>query len=173
MLILQPAEAIEAARHVYGYFAGFGIARDTTATTSDWGSDPDALVRAMRAAVDDAGIALEDIDAIYASANSTLRAARTEYLAIQQLFGDRVPPVVAVKGCFGEYAAGGALQIVAALLAIEEQMLHASCGFEHGEREMKVEVVRERRSAVLRNVLVNSVSAGGGIVCAVVSREAA
>jgi len=92
---------------------------------------------------------------------------------IQSLFGTRVPPVVATKGYFGEYAAGGALQLVAALLAIDGQALHASCGFAEGDAEMRIEVVRERRPVVLRNILVNSISAGGGIVCAVISREAA
>lgn len=168
MLIAQ-AEAKEA----YGYLAGFGIARDTSATISDWGDDHHAVATAMRDAIDDADLKMEDIDAIYASANSTRRADRVEYRAIQELFGDAAPPVVATKGFFGEYAAGGALQVVAALLAIDEQTLHASCGFEEGDPEMHIEVVREQRPAELRNVLVNSVSAGGGIVCAVVSREAA
>jgi 3-oxoacyl-(acyl-carrier-protein) synthase len=127
----------------------------------------------MRDAIDDAGLKMGDIDAIYASANSTRRADRVEYLAIHELFGDAAPPVVATKGFFGEYAAGGALQLVAALLAVDEQALHPSCGFEEGDAEMQLDVVRERRPAPLRNVLVNSVSAGGGIVCAVVSREAA
>jgi len=77
------------------------------------------------------------------------------------------------KGYFGEYAAGGALQLVAALLAVADQTLHASCGFESGDDAIRIEVVRECRPAALRHVLVNSLSAGGGIVCAVVSREAA
>ncbi len=170
MLIAQ-AEA--QAQDAYGYLAGFGISRDTTATISNWGDDHHAVVTAMRCAMDDAGLKMEDIDAIYASANSTRRADRVEYLAIQELFGEAAPPVVATKGFFGEYAAGGALQLVAALLAIDEQALHPSCGFEEGDPEMRIEIVRERRPALLRNVLVNSVSAGGGIVCAVVSREAA
>ena len=116
---------------------------------------------------------MRDIDAIYASANSTRRADRVEYLAIQELFGDGTPPVVATKGYFGEHAAGGALQLAAALLAIDEQALHASCGYAEGDAEMRIEVVRERRAAALRHVLINSISAGGGIVCAVISREAA
>jgi 3-oxoacyl-[acyl-carrier-protein] synthase II len=179
MLIAEPPENIRrrlaAGRtpHVYGHLAGFGIARDTTASSSDWGSDPNALVSAMRAAIDDSGLGPEQIDAIYASANSTRRADAVEYTAIQQLFGERLPPVVAVKGYFGEYAAAGALQVIAALLAIDEQALHGSCGFEEGDRDMRIEVVRKGRPAALRNVLVNSVSAGGGIVCAVISKEAA
>jgi 3-oxoacyl-[acyl-carrier-protein] synthase II len=178
MLMAESVQSLErrssgVAPHVYGYLAGFGMARDTTASTSDWGHDPDALSAAMRGAIDDAELRPDEIDAIYASANSTRRADAVEAMAIQNLFGDRIPPVVAVKGYFGEYAAAGALQMIAALLAIDDQMLHASCGFEESDRAMRIQIVRERRPKQLRNVLVNSVSAGGGIVCAVVSKEGA
>ena len=167
-LVLDPKAAAK-----YGYLSGFGIARDTTATISDWGNDHCAVAAAMRAAIEDAEIAPADIDAIYASANSTRKVTRLESCAIEALFGDAAPPVVATKGYFGEYAAGGALQLVAALLAVADQTLHASCGFEAGDDAIRIEVVRECRPAALRHVLVNSLSAGGGIVCAVVSREAA
>jgi 3-oxoacyl-(acyl-carrier-protein) synthase len=130
-------------RAPYGWLSGFGLARDTTASISDWGTDAGAVVTAMRSAIEDAGIEAGDIDAIYASANGSLRGDALEQRAIESFLpGTRV---VATKGIFGEYAAGGALQIVAAFLGVEQS------GY--------------------RNVLVNSISAGGGIVCAVVSRE--
>jgi 3-oxoacyl-[acyl-carrier-protein] synthase II len=154
----------------YAYLSGFGMARDTTATLSDWGHDHGALVMAMRAAIDDAEIATRDVDAIYASANSTRKADRLEYRGIEELFGESLPPVVATKGYFGEYAAAGALQFAAAILALRDQTLHASAGFERGDEEMRIEMSRTLRPAALRHVLVNSLSAGGGIVCAVLSR---
>jgi 3-oxoacyl-(acyl-carrier-protein) synthase len=156
-------------RAPYGWLSGFGIARDTTASVSDWGSDPDAVVVAMRDAIDDAEIPLDSIDAIYASASGGVRSDELEQRAIERLFARRIPPVVAVKGLFGEYAAGGALQLVAALLALSDQTLHGSPGFEQGP----LPVVRETREANLRHVLVNSVSAGGGVVCAVLSQGGA
>lgn len=156
------------ANDAYAYVSGFGIARDRTATISDWGDGVDDFVRAMRAAIEDAEIAIGDIDAIYASANSSVRGDRLEYRAIQTLF-ENIPPVVATKGYFGEYAAGGALQIIAAALAIRDQKLHASIGFSEGEDEMRFAPTRESAPANLRHVLVNSLSAGGGIVCAVLS----
>lgn len=156
----------------YAWASGFGMARDTTATISNWGEGYDSVVAAMRAAIEDAELSTADIDAIYASANSTQRADRLEYQAIQTLFHD-VPAVVATKGYFGEYAAGGALQLVSAVLALRDQKLHASAGFSEGDAEMRFTPTRETRSHQLRHVLVNSISAGGGIVCAVLSRERA
>lgn len=130
-------------RKAYGWLAGFGIARDTTAPISDWGTGADSVVTAMQAAMDDAEVT--DLDAIYVSANGSRRGDAVEERAIQSLFGS--VPLVPTKQIFGEYAAGGALQIAAALIALDEGRY--------------------------RNVLVNSISAGGGIVCAVLSREAA
>jgi len=78
---------------------------------------------------------------------------------------------VATKGYFGEYAAGGALQITAAALAMRDQTLHKSAGFERGEDEMLIDVNRDRRSVALNHILVNAVSAGGGIVSMVLSKE--
>ena len=80
---------------------------------------------------------------------------------------------MATKAYFGEYAAGGGLQLAAAFLAMRDQALHASLGFESGDAEMRLDVTRQRRPMALRHILVNSISAGGGIVCAIVSREAA
>ncbi len=156
-----------ASRKPYGWLSGFGIARDTTASISDWGTGADAVVTAMRAALDDAELPLEAIDAVYASANGSRRGDALEEAALGLLFGDRMPPIVATKGVFGEYAAGGALQLAAALLAVDEQKLHASVGYEEGS----LDVNRTTRDAEIRHVLVNSLSAGGGIVCAVISRE--
>jgi len=158
----------EPPRAPYAYASGFGIARDRSAAISDWGAGVDDVVAAMRAAIDDAEIGTGDIDAIYASANSSVRGDRLEYRAIQKLFTS-VPPVVATKGYFGEYAAGGALQIIAAALAIRDQRLHASIGYSDAEDDMRFTPVREQSARRLRHVLVNSLSAGGGIVCAVLS----
>ena len=129
-------------RKPYGWLAGFGIARDTTAPISDWGHDEKSVVAAMKAAMEDAEVA--GVDAVYVSANGSRRGDELEQRAIAMMFGNAVQQVP-TKHVFGEYAAGGALQIAAALVALDEGRY--------------------------RNVLVNSISAGGGIVCAVLSRE--
>ncbi|MEA2162011.1 MAG: 3-oxoacyl-[acyl-carrier-protein] synthase [Thermoanaerobaculia bacterium] len=159
-------------REPYGWLSGFGIARDVTATISDWGTGHEYVAAAMRAAIDDAALHVSDIDAIYASANGTKRGDRVEARAIEMVFGDAVPPVVATKGYFGEYAAGGGFQLAAALLAMRDQKLHASYGFSECDEEFHFAPTREARAADLKHILINSVSAGGGIVCAVLSREA-
>src|SRR5260221_486311 len=68
-----------------------------------------------------------DIDAVFASANGTKRLDAAEARAIAQLFSC---DVVATKAYFGEHAGGNALQIAAAVLAVYDQTLPASAGFE-------------------------------------------
>jgi 3-oxoacyl-[acyl-carrier-protein] synthase II len=131
-------------RAPYGHLSGFGIARDTTASISDWGTGWQSVVTAMSAAIDDAALEPGRIGAVFASANGSRRGDALEQRAIDELFAGRVP-VVATKQLFGEYAAGGLLPLVAALLAVD--------------------------AGRYDNVLVNSISAGGGIVSAVVTRE--
>jgi 3-oxoacyl-(acyl-carrier-protein) synthase len=120
----------------------------------------------MRAAMDDAGVA--SVDAIFASANGSRRGDAVEARAIARLFGDNVPPVIATKGAFGEYAAAGALQLAAAVAALRDQRLPASIGFEEKDPELPIAPSGER-AMTLRHVLINSISAGGGIVCAIAS----
>jgi 3-oxoacyl-[acyl-carrier-protein] synthase II len=153
----------------YAWLSGFGISRDTTATVSDWGSDAGAIATAMRAALEDAELVPADIDAVFASANGTRRLDAVEAAAIGQLFDCEV---VAMKGYVGEHAAGNALQLAAAVLAVHDQWLPASVGFEQRDEALPLAPTREGHSRSLRHVIVNSVSAGGGIISAVVSREA-
>jgi 3-oxoacyl-[acyl-carrier-protein] synthase II len=160
-------------RAPYAWFSGFGVGRDLTAQISDWGHGDEAVVATMRRAIEDAELAPPDIGAVYASANGSVRGDRLEYAALHKLFGNRMPPVVATKGYFGEYAAAGSLQLAAAILAVADQVVHRSCGFSEGDPEMQFEPNRERRPARIDHVLVSSLSAGGGIVSAVLSREGA
>ncbi len=155
----------------YGYLAGFGIARDITASISDWGHGEESVATAMRAAIDDAGLTASDIDAIYASANGTRKGDALEAAAIHAVFARELPPVVATKGIFGEYPAAGALQLIAALLALRDQILPDSAGFETEDPALNLTPHRGHKQANLRHILVNSLSAGGGVVCAIVSRD--
>lgn len=166
--VLERPSSLRAAP--WAYISGFGIAKDETATISDWGTDAGAVVRAMRAALDDAGIASSDVGAVWASASGCVRGDALEARAIGELFGASCPPVVATKGIFGEYVAGGGVHLASAIMALRDQRLPASVGFEEPAAGVGLPVTRESAGAELPHVLVNSLSAGGGIVCSVISR---
>jgi 3-oxoacyl-[acyl-carrier-protein] synthase II len=172
--VVLVAEAEQAARarggRLQGELAGFGIGRDTTASISDWGEDAVLVASVMRRAIEDASLAPAAIDAVWASANSSLKGDRLEARAIRHLFGSGIPPVVATKGAFGEYAAAGGVHFASALVALADQELLPSAGFEQGENGFDLPIVRAARKADLRHILINSISAGGGVISAVVSK---
>lgn len=168
-LLENAADARE--EKTWGWFSGFAAGRDVTATISDWGTGADAVARVMRDAIDDAGLTPVDIDAIFASANSGIRSDRLEARGIREVFGQAIPPVVAVKAAFGEYAGGGALHVAAALAAMRDQQLPATLGFEVAEPGLEIPVNRELRATPMKHLLIASLSAGGGIIAAVISRS--
>src|SRR5260221_6571403 len=50
----RPSFTLGFGPNTWGYFSGFGMARDTSASISDWGGDANAIATGMHAAIDDA-----------------------------------------------------------------------------------------------------------------------
>jgi len=79
--------------------------------------DGDGLVRAIRAALDDAGLTPDDVGMVVAHGNGTEQSDASEALALKTVFGEKMPPVTAFKWAVGHpFAASG--------------MLDAAIGFE-------------------------------------------
>lgn len=168
MFVLDAAGGSEAP---WGFVSGIGFAKDPTASVSDWGEGDTFVERALRAALDDAGINAADVGAIWASANGSVRGDRLEARALRRIWSpDEMPPVVATKGLFGEYAAAGAMHLASALVALRNQALPRSPGYEEAETGVELPVSTEWRSSAFEHVLLSSVSEGGGVVAIVLSR---
>jgi 3-oxoacyl-(acyl-carrier-protein) synthase len=76
----------------------------------------DGPARAMRAALDDAGVAAADIGMIVGHANGTRQSDASEARAILDVFGAAAPPVTGFKWCIGHLiAASGSIEAVLAL----------------------------------------------------------
>ena len=83
--------------------------------------DGDGLVRAIRAALDDAGLAPADVGMVVAHGNGTEQSDASEARALHTVFGSQMPPVTAFKWAVGHpFAASG--------------MLDAAIGFEAARR---------------------------------------
>jgi 3-oxoacyl-[acyl-carrier-protein] synthase I len=83
--------------------------------------DGDGLVRAIAAALDEAGIAASDVGMIVAHGNGTRPSDASEAAAIRQVFGAAPPPVTAFKWAFGHLiAAAGILEATLALEAMAQ-----------------------------------------------------
>lgn len=118
---LQQAEE-RGADQIYGEIAGYGATNDAY----HWGKPaPDGvqLARAIRLAIDDAGVKPEGIDVIFADAAGTPEADAIEAKAIKHGLGHHATeiPVTAPKSMIGRLYAGGApLDVAAALLAMRD-----------------------------------------------------
>lgn len=154
------------------WIRGWASGRDVTAPLAGWGTGSAAVARVMREAIADASLDPGSIDAVCASANGSVPGDLLEARALEQVFDREIPPVFAPKSFFGEYAGGGALQLAAAVAAVDQQTVWSTPGFEQSLEEVEMPVAGGGEGVELRHVLVNSLAAGGNVVSMVLSREA-
>jgi 3-oxoacyl-[acyl-carrier-protein] synthase II len=130
------------------------------------------IARAVQMALDDAGLATADVQAVSASANGS-RADAAEAAALVKIFGDSSDglPVAAIKGMLGEpLGAGGALQTVGVIEAISSRLLPGIAGFEEAEAVPPGWLSESPREVAITHALVNSVGLDGNCSSLIVGR---
>ncbi|MEU2791246.1 tetracycline polyketide synthase chain-length factor subunit OxyB [Streptomyces sp. NPDC007100] len=161
LLVLEDPEAAaeRGAPQVYGRIAGYAATFDPRPGS---GREP-GLRRALRLALDDAGIGPKDVDVVFADAMGVpaLDAVETKVLAAE--FGPRGVPVTAPKTMTGRLLAGGAsLDLAAALLSLRDQVVPPTVHVDGGAVPDTLDlVVGAPRPASLRHALVLARGHGG------------
>jgi 3-oxoacyl-[acyl-carrier-protein] synthase II len=121
LLVLETAEsAKERGALPLGAVRGHGAAFDPSQFRQEE-SAAEAIARAIRLALDDAGWSTEEVDLLMVSASGLPRLDLFEALALGQVFGNRLAtlPFLAPKRGLGEtLGAGGALAALVALAAL-------------------------------------------------------
>jgi len=150
---------------ILGEVLGYGFSSDgeNISVPSDQG-----LFRAMRGAVADANIQLQDIDYVCAHATGTPAGDGQEALCIHSLFGDQARPAVAsLKGLVGhELWMAGAAQVVYCTLMAQYGFMVANANFSTpDENSAKLNILTEKRSTPPRTVLCNAAGFGGTNSC--------
>lgn len=134
----------------------------------------ETIVRAILAAISDAGAALSEIDCISASANGGIQSDRDEANAINALWnGSRSGiPVTAIKSMTGEtLGASGGLQAIALIETLRTGALPGIPGLEQVGPEMPhLNVSRQQRMIQARCGLVNSVGLDGHASALLIAR---
>jgi len=142
--------------------------------------DPEAAgaVRAMKWALDDAGLPPDEVDHINAHGTSTPMNDVSETTAIKTLFGARAYeiPVSSNKSLLGHAMGGaGAIEAIFAALTIKEGIVPPTWNYETADPDCDLDYVPNApRSATVRTVLSNSFGLGGQNACLVlgaVNRE--
>jgi 3-oxoacyl-[acyl-carrier-protein] synthase-1 len=92
--------------------------------------DGDGLARAIRQALDDAGLSAANVGMIVAHANGTPQSDRSEAAAIRSVFGAAIPPVTGFKWAIGHtIAAAGIIETVLALAALAKNEVPGIANF--------------------------------------------
>lgn len=142
---------------------GYGVSNDGTHPLRP---NPSGQALAIARAMQQAGLAPEDVGYINAHATGTLTGDRVETAAIRQVFGqaaDRLA-VSSIKGAIGHLiGAGGAVETAVTALALQRQVLPPTLRFEGGDPQCDLDYVpnQARRVEGLSAALSNSFGMGG------------
>jgi 3-oxoacyl-[acyl-carrier-protein] synthase II len=138
--------------------------------------DPEGLgaCRAMKWALENAGVSPSEIDYINAHGPGTIVGDPTETKAIKTLFGEYAyqVPVSSTKSMIGHaLGGGGAIEAMACVKTINEGVIHPTINYEVPDPECDLDYVPNvAREAVVRTTLSNSFGLGGQNACLVLRR---
>jgi 3-oxoacyl-[acyl-carrier-protein] synthase II len=144
VLVLEPAESARArGARVLGAIRGYGASSDAHHLTAPR-ADGEGQRAAMAAALNDAGVAAEQIDYVNAHGTSTPLNDRAETHAIKLALGEhaRQIPVSSTKSAIGHLlGAAGAVEAVATLAALRDRVAPPTLGLEEPEDGLDLDYV--------------------------------
>ena len=165
--------ALERGANIYAEVLGHGVSADTFHI-----AQPDPQGRyaqlAMRWALEDAGVTVDEVDYINAHGTSTPLGDAAETIAIKGLFGERAYeiPVSSTKSMIGHSLGGaGAIEALACVQAIQTGIIHPTINYRNPDPECDLDYVPNvARQADVRITLSNSFGLGGQNACLVLGR---
>jgi 3-oxoacyl-(acyl-carrier-protein) synthase len=174
VLVLEEWEQAKArGAKIYAEVLGYAASSDAYDVAAP---DPEGMgaVRAMRWAIDDAGIEPAQIDYINAHGSSTPIGDATETLAIKKLFGERAYaiPISSTKSMLGHsFGATGAVEAISCVLALHQQLIHPTINYETPDPQCDLDYVPNvARQASVNYTLSNSFGLGGQNACLVMGK---
>ena len=174
VLVLESLEhASDRGANILAEVIGQGVSSDAYhAVQPD--EDGSGAARAIRSALDDAGIGPEDIDYINAHGTSTQLNDLSETLAIKKAFGEQAykVPISSTKSMIGHALGGaGGLEAVVAIQTILEGEIHPTVNYEEPDPECDLDYVpNESRKQTVDTVMSNSFGFGGQNACLILRR---
>ncbi|GIO44664.1 beta-ketoacyl-ACP synthase II [Paenibacillus apis] len=165
ILILESlSHALSRNARIYAEVIGYGASSDAYHVVATHPEGHGAYL-AMKLAMEEAGIAPEDVDVISAHATSTELGDRSETLAMKKLFGDHAYriPITANKSMTGHLlGAASAVEAVALVKSLQQNIIPPTMNLETKDPECDLDYVpNEAREAKLSIGLSNSFGFGG------------
>lgn len=165
VLMLEEMEhALKRGAKIYGEIVGFGSSSDAYHITAPC-PDGSGAAKAIKYALEDAGITAGDVDYINAHGTSTHANDSGETAAIKLAFGDNAKKVAisSTKSMTGHLlGAAGAIEAIACVKATEENFVPPTVNYETPDEECDLDYVpNEGRSMNVKYALSNSLGFGG------------
>ena len=173
-LVLESREhALNRGARILSEVAGFGCSSDAYHLVHPDESGESTMM-AMRGALEDAGVGLDEVDYINAHGTSTPLNDAVESKAIKGLFKDRAYsiPVSSTKSMIGHsLGAAGALEAVPCIKSITDGVIHPTINYDYPDPECDLDYVPNvARKKDVRVVLSNAFGFGGQNACLVFKR---
>jgi 3-oxoacyl-[acyl-carrier-protein] synthase II len=161
LVLERPEHAAARGARVRAFLSGYGASADAYHPARPHPEGYGAQL-AIRAALADAGLAPADIDHVNAHGTGTVLSDRAEANALRAVFGC-APPVTATKSIFGHpLGAGGGIEAVATVLALEEQLIPPTANLDEPDPDLDLDLVAKGpRLATMRAAVSNSFGFGG------------
>jgi len=165
VLILEEYERARArGARVYAELVGYGMSADAYHITAP-SEDGDGAFRVMRAAIESAGVAPDQVDYINAHGTSTPQGDQLETLAIKRCFGDHAAEVAvsSTKSMTGHLlGAAGGLEAGITALAVHKQCAPPTINLDHPDEQCDLDYIPHKSRALkITYALSNSFGFGG------------
>lgn len=160
MLVLESLESARArGAEIYGEILGFGHINDCSHIANP---HTDSMSSAMAAALNEAGLAGDEIDYVNAHATGTIQGDIAEAAAIAKTVGNRVP-VSSFKGHIGHtLGAAGALETIIMLEMMRRQEIIPTLNLDDPDPQCgAINLPREITPAKIDTVIKNNFALGG------------
>ena len=173
IVVLEELEhAKERGAKIYAEMAGYGVSSDAQHITEP---DPTGRhpARAMRMAMDDAGVTPDDIDYINAHGTSTPLGDASETRVIKIALGEEKAyktPISSTKGATGHCLGGsGAIEAIISVLAVQRDVVSPTINYEVPDPECDLDYIpNESRETKVDVALSNNFGFGGHNACLVI-----
>jgi 3-oxoacyl-[acyl-carrier-protein] synthase II len=162
-LVLEAWDYAEArGATILGELLGYGASADAYHMTAP---DPEGrgAIRAMKAALSQAGLAPSDVSYVNAHGTSTPAGDIAEAFAVRALFGEDGPAVSSTKSMTGHLLGGaGAIELVASILAVRDGRMPPTINLLDPDPECDLDhVANQSRETPVATAMSNSFGFGG------------
>lgn len=176
ILIIESLEHAQArGARIYAEVGGWGVSSDAYHLVQPH-PEGSGAAKAIKRALDNAGVELDEVDYINAHGTSTLINDTSETKAIKAVFGEQAYkiPISSTKSMVGHsLGASGALEAIVCVNSINDSILHPTINQEESDPDCDLDYIpNAARETEVNITLSNSFGFGGQNACLIIKKFA-